>query len=156
MKHVAWLQNCTPSHAINGKTPYKMRHGKKPNMAGIQEFGAAAYVKDLGAGKLDARAQVGHYVGYDFESKGYQIYWPHKCSISVECNIVFNEDDVLTKDDTVIIPGDILAEGERDKIIQNPKDVSLKNLEGQIVPKAEDLKTSQPLDLPSSTESNTD
>jgi hypothetical protein len=54
MKHVAWLQNRTPSRAINGKTPYEMRHGKKPYMAGIQEFGAAAYVKDLDAGKLDA------------------------------------------------------------------------------------------------------
>ena len=156
MKHVTWLQNCTPSRAINGKTPYEMRHGKKPYMAGIQEFGAAAYVKDLDAGKLDARAQVGRFVGYDFESKGYRIYWPHKRSISVERNVVFNKDDVLTKDDTVVIPGDILAEGERDKVIQNPETVAIENLEGQIMPKAEDLEMSQPLDLPSPTESTTD
>jgi hypothetical protein len=71
MKHSAWLQNRTPSRALDGKTPYEKRHGKKPHLAGIQEFGAAAYVKDLTAGKLDARAQVGRFVGYDFESKGY-------------------------------------------------------------------------------------
>jgi hypothetical protein len=38
----------------------------------------------------------------------------------VERNVVFNEDDVLTTNDFAIIPGDALAEGERDKVIQNP------------------------------------
>jgi hypothetical protein len=52
-------------HALNGKTPYKMSNGKKPHLADIQEFGAAAYIKDLNAGKLDARAQKGRLVkGY--------------------------------------------------------------------------------------------
>ena len=78
MKHTTWLQNCTPTCAINGKTPYKMQHKKKPHLAGIQEFGVAAYVKDLKAGKLDACTKVGQFVGYDSESKGYQIYWPQK------------------------------------------------------------------------------
>ena len=60
MKHTTWLQNCTPAHAIDGKTPYEMQHKKKPHLAGIQEFGVAAYIKDLKAGKLDAHAKVGH------------------------------------------------------------------------------------------------
>ena len=47
MKHAAWLQDRSPSHALNGKTPYEMGHKKKPNLHGIQEFGTAAYVKDL-------------------------------------------------------------------------------------------------------------
>ena len=51
---------------------------KKPHLAGIQEFGVAAYVKHLKAGKLDARAKVGRFVGYNSESKGYQTYWPQK------------------------------------------------------------------------------
>ena len=97
-----------------------MKNNKKPHLAGIQEFGAAAYMKDLKAGKLDARAQVGRFIGYDSESKGYRIYWPNKRSVTVERNVVFNEDDVLTADDVTIIPGDTLAEGERDKIIQPP------------------------------------
>jgi hypothetical protein len=41
------------THALNGKTHYEMAKGKKPHLAGIQEFGAAAYVKDLKARKLD-------------------------------------------------------------------------------------------------------
>ena len=61
-----------------------MLNKKVPNLAGIQEFGAAAYVKDLKAGKLDAHAKVGHFVGYDSESKDYRVYWPGKRSVSVE------------------------------------------------------------------------
>lgn len=72
------------THTIDGKTPYKMRHKKKPNLAGIQEFGVAAYLKDLKAGKLDARAKVGCFVGYDSKSKVYRIYWPVKRLITVE------------------------------------------------------------------------
>ena len=53
-----------------------MLNKEVPNLAGIQEFGAAAYMKDLKIGKLDARAKVGRFVGYNSESKGYRIYWP--------------------------------------------------------------------------------
>ena len=120
MKHATWLQNCTPARAINGKTPYEMQHKKKPHLAGIQEFGVAAYVKDLKAGKLDAHAKVGQFVGYDLESKGYWIYWPQKQSITVKCNVVFNESDVTANDNIHITAGDAVDEGERDKIIQPP------------------------------------
>ena len=74
MKHSTWLQNRLPAAALESKTPYEMIHKKKPHLAGIQEFGAAAYVKDLKAGKLDSRTKVGHFVGYDSESKGFRIY----------------------------------------------------------------------------------
>ena len=102
-----------------------MRHGRKPNLAGIQEFGTAAYVKDLSTGKLNPRACVGRFVGYDSESKGYRIYWPKKKTISVEHDVVFNESDVTSDNDSVTIPGDALAEGERDKIIQSPNPIPL-------------------------------
>ena len=59
MKHTIWLQNRTPAHAIDSKTLYEMQHKKKPHLASIQEFGVAAYIKDLKAGKLDACAKVG-------------------------------------------------------------------------------------------------
>jgi hypothetical protein len=60
-----------------------MGHNKKPHLAGIQEFRAVAYVKDLTAGKLDSRAKKGCFVGYDSKSKGYRIYWPGKKDPSV-------------------------------------------------------------------------
>ena len=51
MRHTTWLQNQTPAKALDGKTPYKMLNKSKPYLGGIQEFGTAAYVKDLKAGK---------------------------------------------------------------------------------------------------------
>ena len=80
-----------PAQALEDKTPYKMLNKKVPNLTGIQEFGATAYVKDLKAGKLDACAKVGRFVGYDSESKEYRIYWPGKRSVSVKLNVIFNE-----------------------------------------------------------------
>ena len=68
---MTWLQNCTPTRALDGKMLYEMRFKQKPHLGGIQEFGVAAYVKDLKAGKLNSRTQQGRFVGYDLESKGY-------------------------------------------------------------------------------------
>ena len=98
-----------------------MGNKKKPNLAGIKEFRAAAYIKDLTAGKLDAWAKKGQFVGYDSESKGYQVYWPEKWSITVKRNVVFNQDNATTHDDTAIIYGKLLSEEEKEKVIQNPK-----------------------------------
>ena len=120
MKHATWLQNRTPACAIDGKTPYEMQHKKKPHLAGIQEFGVAAYVKDLKAGKLDACTKVGRFIGYNLESKGYWIYWPQKRSITVERNVVFNESDVTANNNIHITAGDVVDEGERDKVLQPP------------------------------------
>ena len=42
MHHSAWLQDQTPTCALDGQTPYEMKNGKKPYLGGIQEFGVAA------------------------------------------------------------------------------------------------------------------
>ena len=62
---------------------------------------------------------VGHFVGYNIESKGYWIYWPSKRTVSVERNIIFNENDVTTSENITFTSGDTSAEGEKDKIIQS-------------------------------------
>ena len=124
MKHTTWLQNQTPAHVLDGKTPYEMIHKKKPHLGGIQEFGVAAYVKDLKAGKIDVQAQVGRFVGYDMESKGYRIYWPGKRSITVKCNVVFNEKDIHTTDGSVTFSSRVQSEGEKEKVIQHPENAT--------------------------------
>ena len=53
MAYACWIHNQMPTCAITGKTPYEMTTGRKPNLSGIQHFGAAAYVKLENAGKLD-------------------------------------------------------------------------------------------------------
>jgi hypothetical protein len=52
-------KSVTITHALNGKTPYKILKGQKPHLAGIQESGAAAYVKDINVGKLNTHTQKG-------------------------------------------------------------------------------------------------
>ena len=106
-----------PTRALDGKTPYEMVTGRKPNLAGIQEFGVATYVKDLKAGKLDLRARKGRLVGYDTESKGYRIYWEGERKVSIERNVIFNPKDILTP--SVELPIDFLAEGETGSNVQN-------------------------------------
>ena len=88
----------------------------------------AAYVKDLKAGKLDARAQMGRFVGYDSESKGYRIYWPGKRSVTVERNVVFDGNNTKTNENHNITLGDLLAEGENADITQTSPN-SLNNVE---------------------------
>ena len=104
-----------PAHTLNGKTPFEMKLTRKPNLANIHEFGAATYVKDLKARKLDSQTIVGHFIGYDLESKGYRIYWPTKRTISVKRNVVIN--DYISRQHHLGFRGHI--EGEREKIIQS-------------------------------------
>ena len=105
---------------LDGKTLYEERHKKKSNLTGLQEFGVATYVKDLNVGKLESRAQIECFFGYNSESKGYRIYWLDKHSITVEQSVVFNKSNVCSNNTTAIIPGDALAEGKRNKVIQSP------------------------------------
>ena len=106
-----------------------MKHKKVPHLGNIDEFGMVAYVKDLKAGKLDARAKLGRFVGYNSESKGFHIYWPNKQSVTVERGVIFNQEDVLIKNDHVVIPGGVLSEGEKDKVIQHPEKATKTNAE---------------------------
>ena len=100
-----------------------MINESKPYLGGIHEFGTAAYAKDLKAGKLDTHAQQGYFVGYDSESKGFRIYWPTKRSITVERNIVFNGNNIQEKENSTFMIG-VRSEGEKDKVIQQPENVT--------------------------------
>jgi hypothetical protein len=99
-------------------------------------------MKDLKAGRLDAQAKKGQFVGYDSESKGYRIYWPEKRSVTVEQNIVFNQDDPCTSDDTAIIYGKAQSEKKKVKVIQAPKNND-KDLKKPKDEEPEDQQTSE-------------
>ena len=46
-------------------------------------------VHDPNGTKLDGHAKIGHWVGYDGQSKGHRIYWPEKCTVTIERNVDF-------------------------------------------------------------------
>jgi hypothetical protein len=76
MNHAAWIKNRSPTRALNNGTPYKARYGKKPDMLRVVPFGMRAWVKIVDAGKLEPRAMLSHFVGFDAMSTGYRIYVP--------------------------------------------------------------------------------
>lgn len=86
----------------------------KPNLAGIQAFGATIWVKDLEANKLELHAKVRRFVGYDEESKGFRVYYPKKWSVGIKRDVRFNPDEVL------ILKGNIGSEGEWHLPVSNP------------------------------------
>jgi hypothetical protein len=65
MSHTIWIKNCTPTCVLDGKSPYEVHFGKKPNLSQLVPFGTRAWVKLVDAGKLDRRAKPGYFVGFD-------------------------------------------------------------------------------------------
>jgi hypothetical protein len=50
-------------------------------------------VHDTDGSKLDGRARIGHWLGFDTKSSGYRIYWEDTRSIGVERSVKFDEND---------------------------------------------------------------
>ena len=100
--HVVWLKNRTPTRALpDGKTPYKMLYNKRPNLGHLKEWGCKVWVHSMEGLKLDGRSKVGKWVGFDEPSNAHRIFWPEKCSITVERSVKFDDtDDVLVPFDT--------------------------------------------------------
>jgi hypothetical protein len=112
VNHAVWLKNRTPTHALpTGKTPYEMLHGKKPDLSNLPEWGVKIWVHDDSGTKLDGRSKIGRWIGHDEPSNAHRIYWPEKCSITIERSVKFDNGDVL-------IPRAIPIEGEKKKINQ--------------------------------------
>ena len=64
---------------------------------------------------------MGCFIGYNSKSKGYRIFWPSKRSITVKRNVVFNGNDVLSKESGDTITIGVQSEGEQNKVIQHPE-----------------------------------
>jgi hypothetical protein len=86
-----------------------MATGLKPDLSNLITWGARVWVKVLDVKKLQPRAVEGHFVGYDEESKAYQIYWPTQRKISVERDVYIDKRHVFE-------PESVQIEGESSDI----------------------------------------
>ncbi|KAG2758120.1 hypothetical protein P692DRAFT_20696462, partial [Suillus brevipes Sb2] len=78
----------TPTKALEGGTPLEAATGKKPNLSRLRTWGSKVWVKGGHSDKLSGHVDEGHWVGIDEASEnGYRIYWPSKCTVTVERNI---------------------------------------------------------------------
>ncbi|GKF67071.1 retrovirus-related pol polyprotein from transposon TNT 1-94, partial [Tanacetum coccineum] len=71
-----YTQNRSLIHTHHNKTPYELLHDKKPDLSFLRIFGALCYpINDSeNLGKLKAKADIGFFVGYTPNRKGYKIY----------------------------------------------------------------------------------
>jgi len=116
ISHATYLKNRSPTHALVDKTPYEKVHGSKPNLLDLHHFGRPIYVRVENAGKLDEQAKQAKFIGYDYNSKGYRVYWPKSRCISIERNVCFLPDDLSVPSDSP----DVEFEGEDDTGVDSP------------------------------------
>ncbi len=81
-----WLKNQMSTQAIGQATTlFERLTGHKPNLAGMPEWGQCIWVHNALGSKLDTRASIVWWVGFDQDSPHvHHIYWPEKGSVLVE------------------------------------------------------------------------
>jgi hypothetical protein len=90
--YAVYLKNRMSPCTLEGKIPFEMLTGKKPNIVNLHEFGTKVWVHDTSGSKLDGHSHVGRWVGFDEVSNGHRIYWPDKQTVSIKCSIKFDND----------------------------------------------------------------
>ncbi|GJV28588.1 retrovirus-related pol polyprotein from transposon TNT 1-94 [Tanacetum coccineum] len=88
-----YTQNRSLIYTHHNKTPYELVHDKKPDLSFLQVFGTLCYLtndnEDLG--KLQPNADIGIFVGYAPNRKGYRIYNKRTRRIIETIHVNFDE-----------------------------------------------------------------
>ncbi|GKA92954.1 retrovirus-related pol polyprotein from transposon TNT 1-94 [Tanacetum coccineum] len=88
-----YTQNRSLIHTRHNKTPYELVHDKKPDLTFLRVFGALCYPtndsEDLG--KLQAKADIGIFVGYAPSRKGYRVYNKRTRRLMEMIHVTFDE-----------------------------------------------------------------
>ena len=85
------IRNRCISKSLDGRTPYELWHGTKPDISYLRSFGCKVLFlnKTPNKGKFEPRAIDGILVGYDDTSKGYRIWVPKDRKIIVARDVKF-------------------------------------------------------------------
>nr|GEV66228.1 retrovirus-related Pol polyprotein from transposon TNT 1-94 [Tanacetum cinerariifolium] len=88
-----YTQNCSLIRLHYNKTPYELMHDKKPDLSFLYVFGSLCYPtndsEDLG--KLNAKADIGIFVGYAPTKKAFRIYNRRTWKIMKTIHVTFDE-----------------------------------------------------------------
>src|SRR6266850_2124736 len=83
MNFIIWVKNCTTTKVLGDITPHEKLTGRKPNLAGVPEWGQRVWVHCRDSLKLEAHAWPMCLVGFDARSThAHHIYWPSICGIT--------------------------------------------------------------------------
>ncbi|KAG3080461.1 hypothetical protein PI125_g20432 [Phytophthora idaei] len=75
-KFVVTVRNFSPSKAIQGRTPYELFEGRKPDVSGLRLWGCAATYfvpRQRRKGKQDTTAREALFLGYPESTTGYRV-----------------------------------------------------------------------------------
>ncbi|GJX31940.1 retrovirus-related pol polyprotein from transposon TNT 1-94 [Tanacetum coccineum] len=88
-----YTQNCSLIHTRHDKTPYELVHNKKPDLTFFWVFGALCYPTNDSENlrKLQTRADIGIFIGYAPNRKGYRIYNKQTRQIMETIHVQFDE-----------------------------------------------------------------
>src|SRR5271168_1793825 len=111
VNHAVYLKNRSSTRILDGKTPYEVFYGVKPNLRGLPEFGTKVWVHTPEGSKLDGRSVIGCWVGFDEESSGHRIYAPETRTISIQRSVKFESGDA-----DFYVPRIVQLEGEKEKL----------------------------------------
>ena len=64
-----------------------MQSGKKSYQQHVREWGDKVWVRVEGGNKLGGQVREGQWLGVDKQSKGFQVYWPDKRTVSTKRNV---------------------------------------------------------------------
>jgi len=108
LNYAVYVKNRTWTRSLKDSTPFETLTGSKPNLSNMHPWGAKVWVHDTGGTKLDGRAKLGRWVGFDEESAAHRVYWPEKRSVTVERSVRFVDDEeVVVRGVTVPFEGEI-------------------------------------------------
>ena len=89
----AYIRNRVPTKSLNGKTPFEILFGKKPDIYNFKIFGCEAYAhipKDERR-KLDSKSLKCVFLGYGNNIKGYRLFDLNRERIIFSRDVIFNE-----------------------------------------------------------------
>ncbi|GJW01323.1 retrovirus-related pol polyprotein from transposon TNT 1-94 [Tanacetum coccineum] len=88
-----YTQNRSIIRRRHGKTPYKLLHDRKPDLSYLYVFSALCYPNNdsENLGKLQAKADIGIFIGYAPKKKAYRIYNQRTQKIIETIHVDFDE-----------------------------------------------------------------
>jgi hypothetical protein len=88
----AYILNCSPTKALNGRMPYETWHGRKSAVSHLWVFSDLTFGKEFGhIDKLDDRSTPRVFISYAKGSNAYHIFDPLTQRVHTTRDIVFDE-----------------------------------------------------------------
>ncbi|GJR80206.1 retrovirus-related pol polyprotein from transposon TNT 1-94 [Tanacetum coccineum] len=101
-----YTQNRSIIRRRHGKTPYELLHDRKPDLSYLHVFGALCYPNNdsENLGKLQAKADIGIFIGYAPKKKAYRIYNRRTRKIIETIHVDFDELTAMASEQSSLEP----------------------------------------------------